>query len=64
MRRWGTGGYSDSYLLSLSSLGGTFSSKFQYVLRVDVISRTIYGDIWAMNHLCMLNSPDSKPVAK
>ena len=31
-------GCSDSYLLSLSSLGGTFSSKFQYVLRVDAVS--------------------------
>lgn len=36
-------GSSDSYLLSLSSLGGTFSSKFQYVLRVDVVSVNIRG---------------------
>jgi len=64
IRGWKVRGCSDSYLLSLSSLGGTFSSRFQYVLGVDVVSGIICGDIWVMNHLCMLNSPDGEPLVK
>lgn len=33
-------------------------------LGVDVVNERIYGDIFAMNHLCMLNSPDGEPLVK